>query len=69
MTQGVTGIGQSVFYNLYNLTDVTIPDSVNTIGYGAFDGCSSLRSITIPEALLLMTALGFAIYGACAVPL
>ena len=31
-----------------NITSITIPDSVTSIGEGAFTGCSSLESITLP---------------------
>ena len=37
------------FSNLYLLTEITIPDSVTSIGYGAFENCVSLQSINFGE--------------------
>ena len=43
------------------LTSITIPDSVTSIGYCAFYDCSSLTSITIPNSV---TSIGeYAFYG------
>jgi hypothetical protein len=41
----VTAIGDQAFYDLDNVTDVTIPRSVTTIGTSAFYSCTQLNSI------------------------
>ncbi len=49
---GVTSIEASGFSQYINLTSITIPDSVTSIGAFAFYGCSSLTgSITIPDGV------------------
>jgi hypothetical protein len=68
----VTAIGGSVFVDRgvilgtgssysFPLTSVTIPQGVTTVGFGAFDGCSSLTSVTIPDGVT--TIGGYAFYG------
>ena len=50
---GVKVIGQYAFAGLSNLTSVTIPSSVQTIGAYAFYQCrNSLTSITLPSSIL-----------------
>ena len=34
------------------MQSVTIPDSVTSIGGGAFGGCNSLQSVTIPDSVM-----------------
>ena len=46
----VTEIGSNVFKNK-QITGVKIPSTVRIIGYSAFYGCSSLRSVNLPSSL------------------
>ena len=46
----MTSIGVFAFSNS-SITSVTIPDSVTSIGYRAFRGCSSITSVTIPDSV------------------
>ena len=58
---GGSRIPSYIAYNCVNLKNVTIYDSVTSIGYSAFYGCSSLTSITIPDSV---TTIGsYAFYG------
>ena len=46
----VKEIGAHAFYGT-GLTHIVIPDSVTTIGKGAFDNCEGLKSVKIPSRL------------------
>ena len=68
--KAVTGIAAQGFSDCEKLVSITIPDSVTSIGEGAFgnnirgdafSGCTSLTSITIPDSV---TSIGdYAFYG------
>lgn len=49
--ESVKSIGNSAFLCI-SLSSITIPNGVMRIGEGAFNGCSSLTSVTIPESVI-----------------
>jgi hypothetical protein len=51
-----------VFGACGSLASVTIPESVTSIGKGAFKDCSSLTSVTIPESV---TSIGKSAFDGC----
>ncbi len=57
----VTAIAYEAFYGT-NLTSITIPDSVTTIGSSAFRDCDSLTSVTIPDSV---TSIGSSAFRDC----
>ena len=60
---GVTCIGKNAFSSgCKNLTSITIPEGVTSIGRYAFQWCSSLTSITIPKSV---TSIGWSAFQGC----
>ena len=55
-------IDKKFYLNNNLVTTLTIPDSVTTIGSGAFSGCSSLTSVTIPDSV---TSIGDSAFYGC----
>ncbi len=51
ISDGVTNIGGSAFYQCIDLISIEIPSSVIEIGFYAFGGCGSLASVTIPSSV------------------
>ncbi len=61
-TFAVTGIESNAFDGCFELTSITIPSSVETIGEQAFQGCTGLTSVTIGSGV---TAIGAKAFNYC----
>ena len=59
---GVTEIQDYAFEYQYNLAHVVLPNSVTRIGTCAFDCCSYMRTINLPECL---TELSIGVFAGC----
>ena len=59
---GVASIGAWAFWDLFRVSEVTVPESVTDIGMYAFNDCISLRSITVPASV---THIGIAAFREC----
>ena len=55
-------IPASICYRMTNLTSITIPNSVTSIGNGAFSECTGLTSINIPDSV---TSIGTGAFYNC----
>ncbi len=55
----VKEISLQAFIDCYNITSVTIPESVTTIGAYAFANCKKLTSVTLPSSLTTIKAAAF----------
>ena len=49
--EGITEIGNNVFYRSSNLLSVELPQTLTSIGLSAFDDCRKLNSIFIPDSV------------------
>lgn len=47
----VTAIGEYAFYHCYDITSVTLPNTITVIGDHAFSSCESLSSIVLPNSI------------------
>ncbi len=47
----VIGISNNAFRNIYQIKTVTLPDTIQYIGYDAFRGCGALESINLPNSI------------------
>lgn len=49
--EGITGLIGACFYGMLNVTGVSLPSTLKTIGAYCFYGCSLITSLTLPEGL------------------
>ncbi len=56
---GITHIGENMFYCFSSLVEVFISETVTSIGNGAFTGCERLISINLPNGLTEIDAYAF----------
>ena len=59
----VSKIGPNVFKNRNKITEIILPNTINSIGDYAFENCSSLRSVTLSTSLI---TIGLAAFKGCA---
>ncbi|MDD2227692.1 MAG: leucine-rich repeat domain-containing protein [Clostridia bacterium] len=57
------GIADSAFYNVYTLTNITIPNGLKYIGIDSFRTCVNLESIVFPETLISIEEYAFSSSG------
>ncbi len=57
---GITEIGPGAFKNLNGVTNISLPDSLQTISSEAFNGCAQLQSINIPDSVTTIGSYAFA---------
>ena len=51
-------IGPNAFENAVKLTSLTFAESLKTINYGAFSGCTALESVAFPDSLTMIYGTG-----------
>lgn len=59
---GITSIGENMFYECYCLASVNIPDTIQSIGAYAFYYCVKLEALTIPSSV---NSIGNCFVGYC----
>lgn len=52
LNKGIETIGNSAFWNLKNIKNITIPDSVTTIEDNAFNNCVALIDLVLPDSIV-----------------
>ena len=50
----VKTLDSNAFYNCTQVTDINLPEGIDSIAYAVFVGCSSLKTLTIPASTRVM---------------
>lgn len=58
--EGTTRIEKYEYFSQWALEDVALPESLEEIGFSAFDNCTSLEEIQLPAGLRVIENRGFA---------
>ncbi len=67
---GVTSVGSYDFYGCGNISSLTLPSTLTSIGYDAFALCNGLNSVAIPEGVTSIREYAFySCYGLTSVTL
>lgn len=56
---GATSVGNTAFYNLSNLAQVELPNTILTVGEWAFYKCPSLSEIVLPDSVVTIQNYAF----------
>ena len=51
ISEGITSISDSAFFNCYNVEEVIMPNGITTIGKWALSDCKKLKTIQLPATL------------------
>ena len=58
--EGITTIGEFLFYSMTGLSSVNLPETLTTIETGTFYNCNSLTNLTIPNNVAYINWMAFA---------
>ena len=59
LSNGLECIEMEAFVHCYNLTSISIPDTVTEISYNAFEECFSLKEVKLPNGLQVISEATF----------
>lgn len=63
ISEGITAIGESAFYECTNLSRVSFPSTLKTLCSSAFERCYSIDNVVFPSSV---KSISYSCFGACA---